>query len=57
VFIASEYGITETGGEAQVSWTSITSDGRQDEELDTRMSKASAVIKALKYSVIMNENF
>ena len=31
----------------------FTSDGRQDEELDTRIGKASAVMRALHYSVIM----
>jgi len=30
-----------------------TSDGRQDEELDTRIGKASAVLRALQYSVVM----
>ena len=30
-----------------------TSDGRQDEELDTRISKASAVMRALQYLVVM----
>ena len=31
----------------------FTSDGRQDEELDTRIGKASAVMRALHYSVAM----
>ena len=31
----------------------FTRDGRQDEELDTRIGKASAVIRALHYSVVM----
>ena len=31
----------------------FTSDGRQDEELDTRKDKASAVMQALHYSVVM----
>ena len=31
----------------------FTSDGRQDEELDTRIGKASAVMQALHYSVVM----
>ena len=31
----------------------FTSDGKQDEELDTRIGKASAVMRALHYSVIM----
>ena len=31
----------------------FTSDGRQDEELDTRIGKASVVMRALHYSVVM----
>ena len=31
----------------------FTSDGRQDQELDTRIGKASAVMRALHYSVVM----
>jgi len=31
----------------------FTSDRRQDEELNIRMGKASAVIRALQYSVVM----
>ena len=31
----------------------FTSDGGQDEELDTRMGKASAVMRALHYLVVM----
>ena len=31
------------------------SDGRQDEELDTQNSKANAVMQALPYSVVMNQ--
>ena len=31
----------------------FTSDRRQDEELDTRIGKASAVMRALHYSVVM----
>ena len=31
----------------------FTSDRRQDEELDTRLGKASAVMRALHYSVVM----
>ena len=34
-------------------WVAFTSDGRQDEELDTRIGKASAVIRALHCSVVM----
>ena len=31
----------------------ITSDARQDEELDTRIGKACAVMRALHYSAVM----
>ena len=31
----------------------FTSDGREDDELDTRIGKASAVMRALHYSVVM----
>ena len=31
----------------------FTSDGRQDEELDTRIGKATAVMRALRYLVVM----
>ena len=31
----------------------FTSDGGQDEELDTRMGKASAVMRALHYLIVM----
>ena len=31
----------------------FTSEGRQDEELDTRIGKASAVMRDLHYSVVM----
>ena len=34
----------------------FTSDGGQDEELDTGMGKASAVMRALHYLVVMIEN-
>ena len=33
----------------------FTSDGRQDEELNTRIGKASAVMRALHYSVVMKQ--
>ena len=33
----------------------FTNDGRQSEELDTRIGKASAVIRALHYSVVMKQ--
>ena len=51
--ITSEWSDTEAGREVQVSWVAFTSDGRQDEELDTRIGKASAVMRALHYSVVM----
>ena len=31
----------------------LASDGRQDEELDTRIGKACAVMRALHYSIVM----
>ena len=51
--ITSEWSDTEAGKEVQVSWVAFTCDGRQDEELDTRIGKASAVMRALHYSVVM----
>ena len=36
-------------------WVSFTSDGKQDEKLDTRIGKASAVMRALHKSVVMNQ--
>ena len=33
----------------------FTSDGRQDEELDTQTGKGSAVMRALHYSVVMKQ--
>ena len=54
VRITSEWSNTEAGRGVQVSFgVACTSDGRQDEELDTRKSKASAVMRALHYSVVM----
>ena len=38
-------------------WVAFTSDGRQDEERDTLIGKASAVMRALHYSVVMNREF
>ena len=35
----------------------FTSDGRQGEELDTQIGKASAVVRALHYSVVMKREF
>ena len=34
-------------------WVAFTSDGRQDQELDTQIGKARAVLRALHYSVVM----
>ena len=44
---------TETDREVQVSWGFINESGRQDEELDIRIGKASEVLRALYYSVVM----
>ena len=44
---------TETDREVQVSWGFIYESGRQDEELDIRIGKASEVLRALYYSVVM----
>ena len=35
----------------------FTSDGRQDEELDTRIGKARAVVRAMYYLVVMKREF
>ena len=35
----------------------FTSDGRQEEELDTRIGKASVVTRALHYSIFMKREF
>ena len=53
VRVTSEWSDTEAGREVQVSWVAFKSDGRQDEELDTRIGKACAVMRALYYSVVM----
>ena len=45
--VISEWSDTEAGREVQVSWVALTSDVRQDEELDTRIGKASAEMRAL----------
>ena len=50
--VTSEWSDTEAGTEIQVFWVAFASDGRQDEELDTRIGKASAVMRALHYSVV-----
>ena len=51
--VTSEWSNTEVGREVQVSWGCITSDGRQDEELDARTGKASVVMRVLHCSVVM----
>ena len=43
----------QAGREVQASWVAFTSDGRADEELITRIDKASAVMRALHYSAVM----
>ena len=50
---ASEW--SDTGPRKELKYIEIafTSDGKQGDELDTRMGKASAVMRALHYSVIM----
>ena len=53
VRVTSEWSDTKAGTEIQVSWVAFTSDGRQDEELDTRIGKSRAVVRALYYSVVM----
>ena len=53
--VRSEWSDTEAGREVQVSGGCIysTSDGRQDVELDTQIVKASAVMRAFHYSVVV----
>ena len=52
--VTSEWSDTEAGREVQISWgIAFTSDGRQDEELDTRIGKASAVMRALHDCIVM----
>ena len=54
VRITSEWSDTEAGIEKfKYLGVAFTSDGRQDEKLDTRIGKASAVMRALHYSVVM----
>ena len=45
--------VNETGREVPVCWVAFTRDGRQGEELDTWIGKASAVLRALYYSIVM----
>ena len=51
--ITSEWSNAEGGREVKYLGVAFTSDGRQHEELDTRIVKASAVMRALHYSVVM----
>ena len=51
--VASEWSDTEVGKEVQVCRVAFTSDGRQDEELGTRIGKAKAVMRALHYLVVV----
>ena len=51
--VASEWSDTETVREFKHLEITFTSDGRQDEELETRIDKASAVKRALHNSVVM----
>jgi len=54
LFIASE--ITGANGEVNYLGVVFISDGRHDKELDMWMGKARAIMQALQYSVITNEN-
>ena len=45
--VTSEWSDSEVGRKVQVSWVAFTSDGRQDDEMDTRTGKVSAVTRAL----------
>ena len=51
VRITTEWSDSKAGREVQ--GVAFTSDGRQDEELDTRIDKPSAVMRSLHYSVVM----
>jgi len=53
MFIASGWRNTETGGNVQVSWGSIHERWKARRRTATRMSTASAVMRALQYSVVM----
>ena len=49
MFAASWQSITEAGGEIEVSRGTFVSDGKQDEELDTRSDKEHAAMRALHH--------
>ena len=51
--ITSEWSDTEAVEKFKYLGVAFTSDGRQDEELDTQIGKASAVMRALHYSVVI----
>ena len=52
--VANEWSNTEAGiKKFKHLGIAFTSHGRQDEELDTRIGKASAVMRALHYSVVL----
>ena len=51
MLVATEWSDTETGIQVQDLGVAFTSDGRQDEELDIRIGKAIATMRALHYSV------
>ena len=51
--ITSEWSDTEAVENFKYLGVAFTSDGRQDEELDTRIGKASAVMRVLHYSVVI----
>ena len=54
--ITSEWSDTEAGIEKfKYLGVAFTSDGRQDEELDTPVGKASAAMQALHYSVVIKQ--
>ena len=53
--VTGERSDTESGRENQVSWVALMSNGRQDEELDARIRKASAAMRALHFSVVIKQ--
>ena len=53
MIVSNEWSNTEAGREVKYLGVTFTSDGRQDEELDTRIGKASAIMRALHHSVVM----
>ena len=54
--VTSEWSDTEAGREKFKYFSvTFTSDGRQTEELDIQIGKASAVMRALRNSVVMKQ--